>query len=61
MVASPKRLDQRKTALARPAAYTKDRPVLSLERAPYRNKNLTVKQQYISGHEPQMGLDTKTY
>jgi hypothetical protein len=34
---------------------TKDRPVLSLERAPHNNKTVTVKQQYISGHEPQMG------
>jgi hypothetical protein len=27
-----------------PAAYTKDRPVFSLERAPHKNKTLTVKQ-----------------
>jgi hypothetical protein len=27
-----------------PAAYTKDRPVLSSERAPHRNKTVTVKQ-----------------
>jgi hypothetical protein len=44
-----------------PAARTKDRPVLSLERAPHGNKNVTVRQKKISGHGPQMGLDTKTY
>jgi hypothetical protein len=27
-----------------PAAYTKDRPVLSSERAPHKNKTVTVKQ-----------------
>jgi hypothetical protein len=27
-----------------PAAYTKDRPVLSLERVPHKNKTVTVKQ-----------------
>jgi hypothetical protein len=27
-----------------PAAYTKDRPVLSSERAPHKNKSVTVKQ-----------------
>jgi hypothetical protein len=27
-----------------PAAYTKDRPVLSLERAPQKNKAVTIKQ-----------------
>jgi hypothetical protein len=31
---------------------TKDRPVLSLERAPHKNKTVTVKQR---------GLDTMTY
>jgi hypothetical protein len=39
---------------------TKDRPVLSSEKAPHKDKTVTVKQQEISGHEPQMGLDTKT-
>jgi hypothetical protein len=32
------------TALARPAAYTKDRPDLSSERAPHKNKTVTVTQ-----------------
>jgi hypothetical protein len=27
-----------------PAAYTKDRPILSSERVPYKNKTVTVKQ-----------------
>jgi hypothetical protein len=36
--------DPRKTALARPAAYTKARPVLSSERAPHKSKTVTVKQ-----------------
>jgi hypothetical protein len=44
-----------------PAAYTKDRPVLSSERAPHKNKTVTVKESYISGHEPQMVLDIKAY
>jgi hypothetical protein len=43
-----------------PAAYTKDRPVRSSERAPHKNKTVTVKPSQISGHEPQMGLDTET-
>jgi hypothetical protein len=37
-----------------PAAYIKDRPVLSSERAPHKIKTVTVE-------EPQMGLDTKVY
>jgi hypothetical protein len=28
--------------LARPAAYTKDRPDLSTERAPHKNKTVTI-------------------
>jgi hypothetical protein len=43
------------------ASYTKDTSVLSSDRAPHKKKTVTVKEQYISGHEPQMGLDTKTY
>jgi hypothetical protein len=39
---------------------TNDRPVLLSERAPYMDKIVTVKQKLIFGHEPQMGLDTKT-
>jgi hypothetical protein len=39
---------------------TNDRPVLTSEEAPYFDKHVTVKQYLISGHEPQMGLDTKT-
>jgi hypothetical protein len=35
-----------------PAAHTKDRPVFSSARAPHGNKNVTVKQKYISGHDP---------
>jgi hypothetical protein len=41
----PKDLDPKMTALARPATYTKDRPVLSSERAHHKNKTVTVKQQ----------------
>jgi hypothetical protein len=33
---------------------TKDQPVLSSERVPHRDKTVTVKQNVISGHEPQM-------
>jgi hypothetical protein len=43
-----------------PAAYIKDRPILSSERAPNRNRTVTVEEQKISGHGPQPGLDTKT-
>jgi hypothetical protein len=39
---------------------TSDRPILSSERAHHKDKTVTVKQILISGHEPQMGLDTKT-
>jgi hypothetical protein len=44
----------------RPAAYTKDRPVFSSERAPHKKKTVTAKQQSTSGNESQLGLDTKT-
>jgi hypothetical protein len=58
--------------LARPAANllncteavqvtkTNDRPDLSSEGTPDIDKTVNVKQKLISGHEPQMGLDTKT-
>jgi hypothetical protein len=36
--------EPRKTTLARPSAYAKDRPVLSSERAPCKNKTITVKE-----------------
>jgi hypothetical protein len=36
------------------------RPDLSSEGAPDIDKTVNVKQKLISGHEPQMGLDTKT-
>jgi hypothetical protein len=39
---------------------TDDRPDLSSEGAPYTDKTVNVEQKLISGHEPQMGLDTKT-
>jgi hypothetical protein len=39
---------------------TDDRPDLSSEGAPYTDKTVNVKQKLISGHETQMGLDTKT-
>jgi hypothetical protein len=44
MVARSKGLGPEKTALARPAAYTKDRPILSSGRAPHKNKTVTVKE-----------------
>jgi hypothetical protein len=40
---------------------TKDRPVLSLERVPHRDKTVTVKLNLIFSKEPQMGHDTKTH
>jgi hypothetical protein len=39
---------------------TDDRPDLSSEGAPDIDKTGNVKQKLITGHEPQMGLDTKT-
>jgi hypothetical protein len=44
-----------------PAAYTKDRPVLSSERALQKILGCNCQIVIISGHEPQMGLDIKTY
>jgi hypothetical protein len=41
---SQRELDPRKTTLAGPAAYTKDRPVLSSKRAPHKNKTVTVQE-----------------
>jgi hypothetical protein len=42
-----------------PAAYTKDRPILSSERAPHRIKNVTVRRipngKKKSGRKPRMG------
>jgi hypothetical protein len=38
-----------------PAAYIKDRPVLSPERAPHKNKRVTVTQVKRSGRKPQIG------
>jgi hypothetical protein len=37
------------------------RPILSSERAPHRDKAATFRQEVISGHKSQGGLDTKTY
>jgi hypothetical protein len=39
---------------------TNDTPDLSSERAPHMERTVTVKQKQISGHEPHMGLDSKT-
>jgi hypothetical protein len=44
-----------------PAAYTKDIPVLSSERAPHKNKTVTVKQYKYLVMSAKLGLDTKTY
>jgi hypothetical protein len=43
------------------ATNTDDRPDLSSEGAPDIDKTVNVKQKLISGHETQMGLETKTY
>jgi hypothetical protein len=40
---------------------TNDRPDLSSEGASNIDKTVTVKQQLTSGHEPQMGLETKMH
>jgi hypothetical protein len=44
----------------RTRTMTNDRPDSSSEGAPDINKTKTVKQYITSGHEPQVGLDTKT-
>jgi hypothetical protein len=49
-----------KDLLLQTVTLTKDRPVLSSERAPHNNETVTVKQYKIPGHEPQTGLDIKT-
>jgi hypothetical protein len=43
MVDSPKRIGPEKDCAGKGTAYTKDRPVLSSERAPHKNKTVTVK------------------
>jgi hypothetical protein len=40
---------------------TDDRPDLSSEEEPDIDKTVNAKQKLISGHETQMGLETKTY
>jgi hypothetical protein len=42
----------------KPATCTNDRSVFSSERAPHKNEAVSVKEWYISGHEPQIGLAT---
>jgi hypothetical protein len=39
---------------------TDDRPDLSSEGAPDIDKTVNIKQKLISGHETQMGIETKT-
>jgi hypothetical protein len=50
-----KKADQRQSE-----TNTDDRPDLTPEGAPDIDKTVNVKQKLIFGHEPQMGLDTKT-
>jgi hypothetical protein len=61
MVASPKGLGPEKDCPGKALQHVQrqTRP-LAGGGAPQK-KTVTVKQQQISGHEPQMGLDTKTY
>jgi hypothetical protein len=40
--------------------WQKTDPLLSSQKAPYVDRTVTVKQKLTSGHEPQLGLDTKT-
>jgi hypothetical protein len=61
MVTSPKGLGPVKDYAAESQKHIQKTPVFSSERAPHKNKTVTVNEQEISGHEPQMGLDTKTY
>jgi hypothetical protein len=39
----------------------RDRPVLSSEREPHKDKTATFRQKIIFGHKFQSGLDTETY
>jgi hypothetical protein len=38
---------------------TNDRPILSSERAPHVDRTVTFKEEEISDHEPQTGLNTE--
>jgi hypothetical protein len=40
---------------------TKDRHDLSSERAPHRDKTVTLREKILCDHKSQSGLDTKTY
>jgi hypothetical protein len=63
-----KKADQRQSEIMQQQYYwteavqvttTHDRPDLPSEGVPYIDKTVNVKQKLISGHETQMGLDTK--
>jgi hypothetical protein len=41
-------------------ALKNDRPVFLSDRALHMDRTIAFKQEEISGHEPQMGFDTKT-
>jgi hypothetical protein len=45
--------------ILQPMTLKNERPDLSSKRAPHMDRTETFKQEEISGHEPQTGLDTK--
>jgi hypothetical protein len=55
MVSSPKGLGPEKDCAGWPAAHTKDVPDLSSERAPHKNKTVTLTQVIKICRKPQMG------
>jgi hypothetical protein len=56
----PLRCEEGRPKAVRDKVNTDDRPNLSSEGVPDIDKTVNVKQKLISGHETQMGLDTKT-
>jgi hypothetical protein len=50
----------RRPTEARIVQLTNDRPDLSSERAPQMDRTASFTKKKTSGHEPQLGLDTKT-
>jgi hypothetical protein len=62
MVARPKGLGPEKDCTDKGQQHVQMTGASSRQRGRLtKNKTVTFKQQQISGHEPEMGLDTKTY
>jgi hypothetical protein len=62
MVASPNGIGPEKDCAGKDQQHIQMTDPASRQRGrPHKNQTLTVKEKYISGHEPQMGLNTKTF